>query len=168
MDPEAPASQSVFITLSCCTPLLPMALGQWRMSSSGKVLIACSCLQWSQDDCSLTCLCWVGIKERVKTGVKGQSKEQLKKYLSALKPVTLYCMKNTYYHELLSYWKLLRNESVHTDCEGCLKLGTTHPFPDLPAGILLGDVMVFILSFYEWINCYYRPLGTTPPQVNHI
>lgn len=47
--------------------------------------MACRCLQWSQDDCSLTCLCRVGIKERVKTRVKGQSKEQLKKYLSALK-----------------------------------------------------------------------------------
>ena len=47
--------------------------------------MACRCLQWSQDDCSLTCLCQVAIKERVKTGVKGQSKEQLKKYPSALK-----------------------------------------------------------------------------------
>lgn len=34
--------------------------------------------------CSLTCLCQVGIKKRVKTGAKGKSEEQLKKYPSAL------------------------------------------------------------------------------------
>ena len=64
-------------------------------------------------------------KGKGETGVKGESMELVKKYMSTLKT-------NTRRTLISTYGEFLRNEGFQTDCGGSLKLSTTHPVPDFP------------------------------------
>lgn len=90
---------------------------------------------------------------RNKATVRGASKTMSK--CSQGQCLLDYVEKNTPHYKPLTYGKLPRNEGFQTAYGKSFRVGTVHSISDLSTRTLLGDIVVFTLSFYKCtLSCY--------------